>query len=79
MDEAGFWLEKFNRSYAVVKKGQRGVAPGPYGHAEKWTIIAAICGDGRRWITMEKVPEGRSSKAARLRFQPLEIVKLWAK
>ena len=62
MDEAGFWLEKFNRSYAVVKKGQRGVAPGPYGHAEKWTIIAAICGDGRRWITMEKVPGTTAEK-----------------
>ena len=53
-DECGIWLEKSNRSMGKAFSGVRVREPGPYGHAEKWTLIMAIDCSGRRWIRFAK-------------------------
>ena len=56
LDECGIWLEKCNRKFGKAFAGVHVREPGPYGHAEKWTLIMAIDCSGRRWIRFGKFP-----------------------
>ena len=60
-DECGIWLEKANRSMGKAFSGVRVREPGPYGHAEKWTLIMAVACSGRRLIRFAKNSNSNSN------------------
>ena len=52
IDECALTLETPNRGFGKSAVGSRVTEPGPYGHSKKYTLIAGIMADGRRWMSM---------------------------